>query len=93
MIDPKTLTPAELEFVDKMFTRETMNFTTALERAEPWILGRRQALALSSPEEVGFGQLLELARERYNMLLNAGMVPYATKWRIAIEAAERAAKK
>ena len=61
-IDPKTLTPAELAFVDAMFPREEMDFRTALNRAEPWIMGRREALAESMPEEVGIGKLLVLAR-------------------------------
>ncbi len=90
-IDPKTLTPAELAFVDAMFPRETMNFQTALDRAEPWIVGRREALAMSTPDEVGIGPLLKLARDHYELLIR-GCTPHATKWRIAIEAAERAVK-
>lgn len=88
-IDPKTLTPAELAFVDAMFPREEMDFRTALNRAEPWIMGRREALAESMPEEVGIGKLLVLARGHYDALLNCGNTAQAAKWRIAIEAAER----
>lgn len=88
-LDPKTLTPAELAFVDNMFPRATMNFQTALDRAEPWIKGRREALAESAPDNVGYGPLLEMARDQYNMMI-AGATHRATKWRIAIEAAERA---
>lgn len=91
-IDPKTLTPAELAFVDSMFPRESMNYQTALDRAEPWILGRRAALAASSPEEAGVGRLLALARDQYDMLVAGGCTPHAAKWRLAIEAAERAVK-
>lgn len=91
-IDPKTLTPAELAFVDNMFPRSTMNYQTALDRAEPWIMGRREAMAMSAPEEVGVGRLLELARDQYEMLVRGGCTPRATKWRLAIEAAERVTK-
>lgn len=96
-IDPKTLTPAELAFVDAMFPREEMDFRSALKRAEPWIRGRREALAASGPEEIGVGKLLVLARDYYEMLVSCGntpqaakwRIPQAAKWRIAIEAAER----